>query len=511
MVDLIAEIPGGIGEIIAIPRLAAVQLAALGYGRVLILIEVVSVFVILPNQITVPAGALQLLIQLRVFASRIQFAVAVNGQHQTCGTLDKVVASHIQVGKSKFAVLDGSRGNQPVFLQNRQVIGIPAAVGKYGSVPDGVAIGIQNFRIIHCAGDAIRVYDGIRCIQVVDGSLQGCITVAARSQIPRCIQIDFGQQNTAENAVVLHFVAISVHRVGFFIVGNASRVSLISLICCAVAKPNRDDGLTGVDQGAAVVGGGNVGIVVCIAEPKSLTVQRLGDFKGIGTLAQNGSCRTGVRHIRPVAIVATGCTALHNHKTALVALGIVDVIRTIGVTAVVDDFVGTVRLPLHRILVIAASRNVALKHGIPFINLKLCVTLDTLLGLAVDFVDGNFDRPLIIFHEIIVAAVGGHGNGLAAAKVAAKSIKAVGHRHLVVGEFQVVKVVMGSRKCSLDFAIDLTFTGTLCSGLRGRSLYIGILLTVGGNAAALGGRLADAEMHRPCYGPIAAVQVVIVI
>ena len=95
VIDLIAEIPGGIGEIIAIPCLAAVQLAAFSYGRVLILIEVVGVFVILPNQITVFAGALQLFIQLRVFAGRIQFAVAVNGQHQTCGTLDKVVAPHI--------------------------------------------------------------------------------------------------------------------------------------------------------------------------------------------------------------------------------------------------------------------------------------------------------------------------------------------------------------------------------------------------------------------------------
>ena len=95
VVDLIAEIPGGIGEVIAIPCLAAVQLAAFSYGRVLILIEVVGVFVILPNQITVFAGALQLFIQLRVFAGRIQFAVAVNGQHQTRGTLDKVVAPHI--------------------------------------------------------------------------------------------------------------------------------------------------------------------------------------------------------------------------------------------------------------------------------------------------------------------------------------------------------------------------------------------------------------------------------
>ena len=95
VVDLIAEIPSGIGEVITIPCLAAVQLAALGYGRVLILIEVVGVLATLGGKGRILAGALQLLIQLRVFASRIQFAVAVNGQHQTGGTLDKVVAPHI--------------------------------------------------------------------------------------------------------------------------------------------------------------------------------------------------------------------------------------------------------------------------------------------------------------------------------------------------------------------------------------------------------------------------------
>ena len=302
-----------------------------------------------------------------------------------------------------------------------------------------------------------------------------------------------------------------MHGVGFFIVGNASRVCVVGFVGCAVTERNRDDALTGVDQGAAVVGGGNIGIIVCIAEPKSLPIQRLGDFKGIGPLAQNGTCRTGLRYIRPVAIVATGGTALHNHKTALVALGVIDIVRTAGIIAVVDYFIGAVRLTFHRILVIAACGDIALDDGIPFINLERCVTLDALFGLAVDFVDGNFDGPLVVFHEVLVAAVGGNRNSLAAAIFAAKGIKAVRHRHLVVGEFQVVKVVMGSRKCSFDFAIDLTFAGALCSRLRGRCLCIGVLLTVGGNAAALGSRLADAEMHRPCYGPIAAVQVVIVI
>ena len=49
VVDLIAEIPGGIGQIVSIPRFAAVQLAALGYGRILVFVNVVGILVILPS------------------------------------------------------------------------------------------------------------------------------------------------------------------------------------------------------------------------------------------------------------------------------------------------------------------------------------------------------------------------------------------------------------------------------------------------------------------------------
>ena len=62
MIDLIAEIPFGVRQIVPIPRFAAVQLAALGYGRILVIVDVVIVLVILPRQIAVLAGAFQLLV-----------------------------------------------------------------------------------------------------------------------------------------------------------------------------------------------------------------------------------------------------------------------------------------------------------------------------------------------------------------------------------------------------------------------------------------------------------------
>ena len=62
VVDLIAEVALGIRQIVAVPRLAAVQLAALGNSGILVFVDVVGILVILPSQITVLAGAFQLLV-----------------------------------------------------------------------------------------------------------------------------------------------------------------------------------------------------------------------------------------------------------------------------------------------------------------------------------------------------------------------------------------------------------------------------------------------------------------
>ena len=62
MVDLIAEVTFRVGKIIAIPRLAAVQLAALGYGGILVFVDVVGVLAALGGKAAVLAGAFQLLV-----------------------------------------------------------------------------------------------------------------------------------------------------------------------------------------------------------------------------------------------------------------------------------------------------------------------------------------------------------------------------------------------------------------------------------------------------------------
>ena len=67
MVDLIAEVALGIRQIVAIPRLAAVQLAALGYGGILVFVDVVGVLAALGGKAAVLAGAFQLLFRCGYF------------------------------------------------------------------------------------------------------------------------------------------------------------------------------------------------------------------------------------------------------------------------------------------------------------------------------------------------------------------------------------------------------------------------------------------------------------
>ena len=62
VVDLIAEVALGIRQIVAIPRLAAVQLAALGYGGILVFVDVILIFAAIHSEICILSGAFQLLV-----------------------------------------------------------------------------------------------------------------------------------------------------------------------------------------------------------------------------------------------------------------------------------------------------------------------------------------------------------------------------------------------------------------------------------------------------------------
>ena len=62
VVDLIAEVAFRVGQIVAIPRFAAVQFAAFGYGGILVFVDVIGILAALGGKAAVLAGAFQLLV-----------------------------------------------------------------------------------------------------------------------------------------------------------------------------------------------------------------------------------------------------------------------------------------------------------------------------------------------------------------------------------------------------------------------------------------------------------------
>ena len=307
-------------------------------------------------------------------------------------------------------------------------------------MPDRVAAGICDFGVIDDAGNTVRVMNVLGSVQVVYSAFERAVTVAARRQIPRGIQIHFCQQDIAEDTVILHLVGISVHGVGILIAGDTCGVGGVGLICVSVAKGDSDDTLAGVDKGAAAVGCGDVGVIVRVAQPNRLTVLRFGNFKGIRPLAQHRTCHVGNIYICPVAVVPAGSTALHDDKLALVALGIEQIIRTACIVAVVDDLVSAICLALDFVPVVSAKRDIALPNGVPLENLKLGIAFDALLGFAVDFVDADLYRPFIVLHFIVIGTISRNSNSLVATQRTGCRIEAMRDGDFIVAECNIGKL-----------------------------------------------------------------------
>jgi len=213
-----------------------------------------------------------------------------------------------------------------VFFQHREIIGFPCAVGKHSGMPDRGAAGICDFGVIDDARNAVRVVNVLGGVQVVYGTFECAVTVAARNQIPGSIQVYFGERDAAENAVVLHGGGISAHGIGLLIAGDSGRISAIGFVSAALIETNSNDSFAGVDKSAAAVGRGDVGVIIRVTQPYGLTVQCLGDFKGVGAFAQHGTSRAGIGHIRPITVVPAGSAALDNDKTTFVALSVINIV-----------------------------------------------------------------------------------------------------------------------------------------------------------------------------------------
>ena len=231
-----------------------------------------------------------------------------------------------------------------------------------------------------------------------------------------------------------------MHGVGLLIAGDVGRVSAIGFVSAALTGTNSNNALAGVDEGTAIISCSNVSVVIGVAQLDGLTVQCLGDFKGVGAFAQHGTSRAGIGYIRPIAVVPAGSAALDNDKTALVALGKVNIIRAVCIAAVVDDLVGAIALTLNLVLVIPASGDIPLQNSIPLENGELGIPVNLLFGLAVDLINRHLCRPFIVLHLVVVAAVGGNSNQLVATQSAGRGIKAVRDGDFIVAKRNICKL-----------------------------------------------------------------------
>ena len=180
----------------------------------------------------------------------------------------------------------------------------------------------------------------------------------------------------------------------------------------------------------------------------------------------------------------------------------------------VDDLVSAICLALDLVLVVPACRNIALPNRIPLENLKLGIALDALLGFAVDFVDADLDRPFIVFHLVIVRAVGRNGNGLVAAQRAGRGIKAVRDGDFIVAECNIGKLRPRRGNSGIHHALRFVlqlpdgrilggFGSSIRFGLAGERSFL--------PAERTGAGLGYLVMHRPCGRTVTAIQMKTVI
>ena len=176
----------------------------------------------------------------------------------------------------------------------------------------------------------------------------------------------------------------------------------------------------------------------------------------------------------------------------------------------VDDLISAVALAFNLVLVIPTIGDIALPNHIPLKNLKLGIALDALLGFAVDFVNADFYRPFIVFHRVIVRAVGRNRNSLVAAQRAGRAVEAMRDSDFIVAECNIGKLRPrrgnGSIHHALRFILQLPdgrILGSFCSsirfGLAGERSFL--------PAERTGAGLGHLVVNRPCGRTIAAVEV----
>ena len=350
VVDLITEIAFRVAQVIAIIGFKAFRRATFGNCGILVFVDVVGVFAVVLLQRRIITGGFQFAVQFRVLASDVKLAVGIHRQHNACSPLYQIVLAKIKIAEHQQAILDLGAGHQMILGENGQISVIPVAVGAHRGVPDGVAVLIGDFAVIHHAAHTIGVANVFRCIQVVHRTLDTGFTMrVGAGHFPvlailshrggaQLIQVGFRQDDLTQHAVVLEHIILGSHGVAVLVVCETSAVGHIGPTGILLLTMDRDRGfhpLTGQELGAAGVTDGNVGIVVSVIQPDHTAVIFFGDFNVVGPLAQRTTGFSGLLNVRPVTEITIRSLGFNENEFALIALGIIHRPRGIELGAIV--------------------------------------------------------------------------------------------------------------------------------------------------------------------------------
>ena len=395
VVVLIAEIPGRIGQVIGIVGPGAVQSLALRDGAELVLVYPICILPVAGCQRGNLLGScLGAAIHGEVSTGNSKSALTQRND-RAGGALYYIIFAEVQVGEGQPAVLDFCTGYEIVLFQHGQVIADPLpAVVTNRSVPDGIAIGIYDFGIIHNADHTIRVGNILGGVQVIHRAVQHGIAVSSVAcHIPLCVQIDLGDADFAQRAVILHD---AVRRRGGVTVLIGSLAAGIGGIAPGGILGGVIDGdcgfyaAAGHQLCAALIASGNVGIVVSIAQPQDRIVVVSRNFHTVGALAQRRGRRAGMINVCPVAEIPRGGLRLHKDEPALIALRVVQCMAhhvVCGVGGVVDDGIGAVTLALNAVGIVAARGLVFAGHDVPLVDFIPGIACNLVAGLTVRLFD----------------------------------------------------------------------------------------------------------------------------
>ena len=395
VVVLVAEIPGRIGQVIGIVGPGAVQSLALGDGAELILVYPICILPIASCQRgNLPGSCLGAAVHHRIGAGNSKSALTQRND-RAGGALYYIIFTEVQVCEGQPAVLDFCTGYEIVLFQHGQIIADPLpAVVTNRSVPDGIVIGIYDFGIINNADHTIRVGNILGGVQVVYCAVQHGITMGSvAGHIPLCVQIDLGNADFAQRAVILHDAVRSRGGVVVLIGSLAAGIGGIAPGGILGGVIDGDCGFyaaAGHQLCAALIANGNVGIVVTIVQPQDRIVVVSRNFHIVGALAQRCARRAGVVNVCPVAEIARGRFRLHNDESALIALRVVQCMAhriVCGVGGAVDDGIGAVTLALDTVGIVPTRGLVFAGHDVPLVDFIPGIACNLVAGLTVRLFD----------------------------------------------------------------------------------------------------------------------------